>query len=637
MLTIRAKVLLLYIMLVVGSSVGVGSAHGANLTTHAPIVISGDAGFTATNGVTGGSGIRSDPYTIVGWDINSTTSSSTTKIGISISNTRAYFIIQGVNLYGKTGVAVSLQNVTNGRVQASVLSNNSAGVSIFSSSNITVSSDTIEFDQSGVTLAYARNITLQGNIFTSDGVYISPSQTDAPAWNSYTITQDNLVNGRPIRFVNDCSQVTLNGDLVGQLILANCTGVIVRNLTITNTASSIQLANVSNFLIANSTLSSNRWEGITASGVTNGSITNVTASNNGNYGLNMLGLSNVTLSKGNFSSNGYVGVELVGAKNVTLSSGVFSHNKWWGLSLASTQNLHVFHNDFIDNAAGCPPFCSSGISSQIRYETTPSGSDTWDDGYPSGGNYWSDYVGVNVCNGEVQDNCNRCGISFHEPCPDGIGDSPNMVTQYQTVNPTDRYPLMKPYHPDTTPPSWPPHDITGLYGPSISNVYLRPTSVWLYWTQAVDDVKVATYHLYENNALIATLPGTQWSYNVTDLTPATTYNFQVVAVDVDGNTSPPLATSITTPTIQQSAANNIPNWYLFPIGFGAAAAVVATALFARRHYRKEEGRRDPPLSHLQQPQKTHALIVPRKRLENGRGSMTMLGSARDPRSVIGTG
>jgi parallel beta-helix repeat protein len=599
-LTIRAKVLFLYIMLVVGSSAGIGSAHGANLTTHAPIVITGDGGFTAANGVTGGSGIRSDPYTIVGWDINSTTSPATFQMGISVSDTRAYFVVSGVNVYGKTGVAVSLQNVTNGRIQSSILSNSSGGVNIFSSSNITVSNNTIEFDQSGVTLAYARNITLQGNIFTSDGIYVSPSQTDAPAWNSYTITQDNLVNGRPIRFVNNCSQVTLNGDLVGQLILANCTRVIVRNLTVTNTASSIQLANVSDFLIENSTLSSNRWEGITASGVTNGTITNVTASNNGNFGLDMSSLTNVTLSNGNFSSNGYVGVELVGAKNVTFSSGVFSHNKWWGLLLASTQNLHVFHNDFIENAAGCPLFCSSGISSQIRYETTPLGSDTWDDGYPSGGNYWSDYVGVDVCNGAFQDKCNRCGVSFQEPCADGIGGSPQMVTRYQTVNPTDRYPLMKPSHPDTTPPSWPS---SPFLAPAINSAFVGPTWVSLYWTQATDDVKVTAYRLYANNALIATVPAGQPYHNATSLTPGTTYNFQVAAVDEDGNVGSPLSISIKTPPVQPSASG-IPSWYLFPIGFGATAAVVATALFAKRHYHKEEGRMDPPVSHPPQPRNT---------------------------------
>ncbi len=45
----------------------------------------------------------------------------------------------------------------------------------------------------------------------------------------------------------------------------------------------------------------------------------------------------------------------------------------------------------------------------------------WDDGYPSGGNYWSDYKGVDA-NG------------------DGIGDTPHVIDEYNK----DRYPLMAP-------------------------------------------------------------------------------------------------------------------------------------------------------------------------------------------------
>jgi hypothetical protein len=48
----------------------------------------------------------------------------------------------------------------------------------------------------------------------------------------------------------------------------------------------------------------------------------------------------------------------------------------------------------------------------------------WDDGYPSGGNYWSDYTGIDA-NG------------------DGIGDS----TYFIDSNNTDNYPLMNPWAP----------------------------------------------------------------------------------------------------------------------------------------------------------------------------------------------
>jgi len=52
----------------------------------------------------------------------------------------------------------------------------------------------------------------------------------------------------------------------------------------------------------------------------------------------------------------------------------------------------------------------------------------WDDGYPSGGNYWSDYAGVDADG-------------------DGIGDTPYVIDE----NNTDRYPLIS---------LWPPNMIS---------------------------------------------------------------------------------------------------------------------------------------------------------------------------------
>jgi len=55
-------------------------------------------------------------------------------------------------------------------------------------------------------------------------------------------------------------------------------------------------------------------------------------------------------------------------------------------------------------------------------------TNVWDDDYPSGGSYWSDYNGVDVKNGPNQD----------QPSSDGIGDTPYVID----ANNQDRYPLM---------------------------------------------------------------------------------------------------------------------------------------------------------------------------------------------------
>jgi parallel beta-helix repeat protein len=87
--------------------------------------------------------------------------------------------------------------------------------------------------------------------------------------------------------------------------------------------------------------------------------------------------------------------------------------------MTSSNNNHFYHNNFVDNTG------------QI-YIDSSSIDNVWDDGYPSGGNYWSDYTGVDV----------KKGPSQTEPGSDGIGDWPYYVNDWLDM---DWYPLMRPY------------------------------------------------------------------------------------------------------------------------------------------------------------------------------------------------
>ena len=71
----------------------------------------------------------------------------------------------------------------------------------------------------------------------------------------------------------------------------------------------------------------------------------------------------------------------------------------------------IYHNNLIDDSA---------------YDD---GAGIWDNGYHSGGNFWSDYIGVDQCNGPAQ---NISGS-------DGIGDTPYLIFGGTTQ---DSYPLM---------------------------------------------------------------------------------------------------------------------------------------------------------------------------------------------------
>jgi hypothetical protein len=79
----------------------------------------------------------------------------------------------------------------------------------------------------------------------------------------------------------------------------------------------------------------------------------------------------------------------------------------------------MYHNNFINNQKHVD---AQEFTSLPKYGNPENGKYVWDNGYPSGGNYWSDYTGKDENN-------------------DGIGDTPYIVSQY--YNNTDYYPLMQ--------------------------------------------------------------------------------------------------------------------------------------------------------------------------------------------------
>ena len=149
--------------------------------------------------------------------------------------------------------------------------------------------------------------------------------------------------------------------------------------------------------------------------------------NNRGYGVGLTGFgvgSNYATISGNVIVNNSDGIALGQSSNFnTISDNRISMNQYGFYIEYSTQNL-IHGNDIMNN-------------SQQTYIAAGS-FNTWDDGYPSGGNYWSDYEGVDVMNGAGQ---NLTGS-------DGIGDKPRIIGTN-----VDNYPLMKPR-------SWNAHDIS---------------------------------------------------------------------------------------------------------------------------------------------------------------------------------
>ena len=352
-------------------------------------------------------------------------------------------------------------------------SNYRDGVDLYAADHVTISGNTFSDNAVyGLKVERSTNVTVKGNTFTSDGMFLEGYELSH--FNSQTITTDNLVNGEPLRYYKDCGGLDVDGIPVGQLIVANCTDVRVANVQINDTDVGIQIAFSDDMLIAdarisaslhgiflrdgaNATLGLNNVSrsqcGICLSGMTR----SVIARNNvsGNYeGIATWGANQLTIARNVVSRNG-IGINLhqPATINFTVSDNLVSFNSLTGVYVmslnSSSGNSYIVRNTILENGRGVALFMVRGgiaidhnnfVNNTVQATDDGGPANRWDGGCPSGGNFWSDYMGVDAVDCET-------GL----PGSDGIGDSPYVID----ADSQDRYPLMSqvPTGLPNTPPS----------------------------------------------------------------------------------------------------------------------------------------------------------------------------------------
>lgn len=128
------------------------------------------------------------------------------------------------------------------------------------------------------------------------------------------------------------------------------------------------------------------------------------------------GSDNNTIADNHIEKNGWTGsgILLYHSSDNTITGNNITNHDYAGIYLDQSSGNIFYHNNFVNNYYQVYSYMSSN---------------TWDKGYPSGGNYWSDYTGIDEKSGPNQD----------QPGSDGIGDTPYTIVAY------DRYPLMNPW------------------------------------------------------------------------------------------------------------------------------------------------------------------------------------------------
>jgi parallel beta-helix repeat protein len=249
----------------------------------------------------------------------------------------------------------------------------------------------------------------------ADGSIDPPTALILRSGDVYTFTSDisgSIIVKRDNVVVNGAGHTLQGtGEEIG-IDLSLRTNVTIQNMKIRTFYYAVYLSSSSHVTISGTNITDST-DGILVSDSSNNCVCENNIAGNAYEGIYILTSSNNTISENNITVNTGDGVYLWGSSNNTIVGNNISNN-WWGVASYYSSNNRIFHNNFINN----PSQASSESSVDI-----------WDGGYPSGGNYWSDYTGIDEKSGPNQDLLGS----------DGIGDTPYGIDE----NNQDRYPLMK--------------------------------------------------------------------------------------------------------------------------------------------------------------------------------------------------
>jgi parallel beta-helix repeat protein len=270
------------------------------------------------------------------------------------------------------------------------------------------------------------NETLNGHtIFVETGAYYESVVVNKSISISGENKDTTIIVGSPgdIVFRVESNNVRISGFTIQSAlavagVLSNAQDVtIIGNLIINGYNSGIQISNVSNTISGN--LIANCGTAILIYG-SNHTIENNILMNNSDWAIQLSYFSNNNkVTRNEITNNHFSGIYVQQSHNNTISDNTLTNNEE-GIRIAYSTGNVIFHNYIINNTRQV--FIDRGNI-----------NNTWDDGYPSGGNYWSDYNGTDLYSGPYQNETGR----------DGIGDIPYVI---DTDN-QDNYPLMPPYVP----------------------------------------------------------------------------------------------------------------------------------------------------------------------------------------------
>ena len=251
--------------------------------------------------------------------------------------------------------------------------NNKRGIRISDSNNNTLINNTSSSNESSaISLVSSKNNTFKNNKMLEGGIGIIGSSLEN--YITHNIDSTNTVNGKPVYYYKDSSGITVPSG-AGQIILANCSRIVVENQNCSIGSVGLAIVFSSNLTISNNTFYSYSGSGISLYYSNFSTFSNNTCSNN-HHGIYLKKSNNNTFAN-NICSSNYQGIILLDSnqKNVFINN-TCNSNKHSGISIQESDFNILSNNVCSSNQDGGIALWDSS-NNTLANNTCNS---NWDDG-----------------------------------------------------------------------------------------------------------------------------------------------------------------------------------------------------------------------------------------------------------------